>query len=324
MAALAQHPPAPVLVDLRQLRAEHLDGLLAEEVEAWESRLTWDFRPSADLVRRFIRMQALNGYALMAGNRAVGYCYSVCEDRKGLIGDIFVSPQFRGDGENEEVLIAAVLRSLWATPGVHRVESQLIMLSDAGKRRLPLPAYMRTRTRNFMVAGVGIVPTLAPATSPRLLFEPWHERDQEQAARLIVRAYENHVDAEINDQYRSVSGARRFLNNIVQYPGCGSFFQPGSFVAQDAVTGKLIGLSLASLVAFDVGHITQICVDPEWAGRKVGFELIRRSLDALARNGSRRVSLTVTASNASAVKLYEGLGFRTATTFDAIVWEGLR
>ena len=110
----------------------------------------------------------------------------------------------------------------------------------------------------------------------------------------------------------------------MQYPGCGSFFQPGSFVAQDAVTGRLIGVSLASLVAFDVGHITQICVDPDWTGKKVGFELMRRSLDAMARNGSRRASLTVTASNTNAARLYEGLGFRTSATFDAIVWEGIR
>ena len=41
---------------------------------------------------------------------------------------------------------------------------------------------------------------------------------------LIAAAYKGHVDATINDQYGSVTGARRFIHNIVQYPGCGRFF----------------------------------------------------------------------------------------------------
>lgn len=323
MAALAEHHPVPLLVDLRQVRAEELDPLLGDEIEDWEKQLDWDFRPSADLVRRFVRMQALSGYALVAAQQVVGYCYYVCEDRKGLVGDIYVRPEF-ASSENQTTLLTAVVRALWATPHIHRIESQLIMLSAAARSRLPLTANLRRFPRDFMMADLTRVPSLAPAANARLQFEPWHERDQEQAARLIAAAYVGHVDADINDQYRSVSGARRFLHNIVQYPGCGSFFQPGSYVAQDAVTGRIVGLSLASLVAFDVGHITQICVEPDWKSRRVGYELMRRSLDALLRNGCRRASLTVTSSNQAAISLYERLGFRRHDTFEAFVWEGLR
>lgn len=323
MAALAEHHPVPLLVDLRQVRAEELDPLLGDEVGEWERQLDWDFRPSADLVRRFVRMQALSGYALVAAQQVVGYCYYVCEDRKGLVGDIYVLPEF-ATSENQSTLLTAVVRALWATPHVHRIESQLIMLSAAARSRLPLPASLRRFPRDFMMTDLTRVSSLAPAANARLQFEAWHERDQEQAARLIAAAYVGHVDADINDQYRSVAGARRFLHNIVQYPGCGSFFQPGSFVAQDAVTGRIVGLSLASLVAFDVGHITQICVEPDWKGRRVGYELMRRSLDALLRNGCRRASLTVTSSNQAAISLYGRLGFRRHDTFEAFVWEGLR
>jgi ribosomal protein S18 acetylase RimI-like enzyme len=324
MAALAEpHLAVPLLVDLRQIRAEELDPLLGDAIEEWERRLDWDFRPSADLVRRFIRMQALSGYALVAGREVVGYCYYVCEDRKGLMGDIFVRPD-HASPENETALVSAVVRALWATPHVQRIESQLIMLSQAARSNLPLTPHVRRFPRDFMMADMSMVPSLVPAANPRLQFEGWQERDQEQAARLIAHSYVGHVDAEINDQYRSVAGGRRFLYNIVQYPGCGSFFKAGSFIAQDAVTGRLIGLSLASLVAFDVGHITQICVDPEWKGRRVGYELMRRSLDALLHNGCRRVSLTVTSSNEEAIRLYERLGFRKVDAFEAFVWEGVR
>ena len=324
MAALAEHHVGvPLLVDLRQVRAEELDPLLGHEIEEWERRLDWDFRPSADLVRRFIRMQALTGYALVSAREVVGYCYYVCEERKGLVGDIYVRPDY-ATPDNETSLVNAVVRALWATPQVHRIESQLIMLSGTARARLPLPGNLRRFPRDFMMADMSMVPSLVPAANPRIQYEPWQERDQEQAARLIAHAYQGHVDSDINDQYRSVAGGRRFLYNIVQYPGCGSFFRAGSFIAQDAVTGRVIGLALASLVAFDVGHITQICVDPEWKGRRVGYELMRRSLDALLHNGCRKASLTVTSSNEEAIRLYHQLGFRKHDVFEAFVWEGLR
>ena len=44
---------------------------------------------------------------------------------------------------------------------------------------------------------------------------------QEEAAHVISAAYRGHVDSEINDQYRSIPGARRFVTNIVRFPGCG-------------------------------------------------------------------------------------------------------
>ena len=48
----------------------------------------------------------------------------------------------------------------------------------------------------------------------------------------------------------------------------------------------------------------------------------RRSLKGLAIRGCRKVSLTVTAANEEAIRLYERIGFHTTRTFGAYVWEG--
>jgi ribosomal protein S18 acetylase RimI-like enzyme len=144
---------------------------------------------------------------------------------------------------------------------------------------------------------------------------------QEETARLIATAYQGHVDSLINDQYRSAAGARRFLTNIVQYPGCGTFFGPASFAAIDTSARALRGICLASLVAGDVGHITQVCVAPTHKGTGLGYELLRRSLLALAAHRCRSATLTVTASNATAIRLYERLGFVKIHDFAAYVWE---
>jgi ribosomal protein S18 acetylase RimI-like enzyme len=156
----------------------------------------------------------------------------------------------------------------------------------------------------------------------RVYVERWSDQYQEPAAQLIATAYQGHVDSLINDQYRSVAGARRFLFNIVQYPGCGTFFKPASVAAFDRLTGRICGICLASLVMPYCGHITQICVAPWVRGSGVGYELLRQSLALLREAGCRKTSLTVTASNREAVKLYEDVGFTTIRKFCAYVWEG--
>ena len=143
----------------------------------------------------------------------------------------------------------------------------------------------------------------------------------DESAALIARSYEHHIDGRINDLYRTPSGSHKFLENIVQFPGCGSFHQPGSFAARDRATRRLLGVILASLVAPDIGHVTQVCVGPEAQGKGLGYELVRKSLQSMAASGFKRCGLTVTSAN-PAVRLYQRMGFRKRSEFAALVWDG--
>jgi ribosomal protein S18 acetylase RimI-like enzyme len=143
----------------------------------------------------------------------------------------------------------------------------------------------------------------------------------EDAAHVISAAYRGHVDSEINDQYRNIPGARRFVTNIVRFPGCGTFSVQGSCVAVDEHSGRLCGVCLTSAVSETTGHITQVCVLPGIRGSHIGYALLRASLMNLIGMGYSRVSLTVTCTNVDAVRLYESLGFRIRFTFPALVWE---
>ena len=307
------------VVELRRITTEQLEPVLEEETSAWRSELDWDFHLSGDLVRRFVHMQALSGFALMRGNQAAGYCYYVCEEGKGLIGDLYVKREFR-TAENENALLEAVLDAMWRSAGVRRVEAQFMMLSSPLSRSIPRQNWFRSYPRYFMEAPLDHAMALPEKTPAGISIVPWAENRQDETARLIANAYQGHVDSQINDQYLSPGGARRFLMNIVQYPGCGSFFAPASFAANDS-NRRLHGVSLASLVAPDVGHITQVCVAPSDRNTGLGYELMRRSLAALAAHGCRSVSLTVTASNEAAVLLYQRMGFVVRRNFAAYVWE---
>jgi ribosomal protein S18 acetylase RimI-like enzyme len=317
--------PAPTrsaeIVDLRRLTARDLEPLLQEETAAWREDLDWEFDKSADLVRRFVDLRALNGGALIEDGEVTGYLYYVIEDNKGLIGDLYVRQDWRGEGR-ERRLLEWALEAIMISPPVSRIESQLMMLGFTLGQSVPRADCANSFERNFM--RVPLHGAAFPEGRVRwpIYLERWSDQYQDRAAQLIASAYSGHIDSRINDQYRSAAGARRFLYNIVQYPGCGAFYRLASYAAFEAATGHLCGISLASLVAPESGHITQICVAPSVRGTGVGYALLRQSLATLRDHGCRSGSLTVTASNVDAVRLYERVGFSTVRRFSAYVWEG--
>jgi ribosomal protein S18 acetylase RimI-like enzyme len=174
-----------------------------------------------------------------------------------------------------------------------------------------------------MTIGRIAIQALKPAVlKMRVGFSSWADRFKEEAAHLVAAAYRGHVDSEINDQYRSIPGARHFLLNIIQYPGCGRFSPRSSIVAVDESSGRVCGMCLSSLVSDKSGHVTQLCVLPGVRGERVGYELLRLALLDLVAQGCNDVSLTVTCSNSGAIRLYESLGFHATSTFPSLVWEG--
>jgi ribosomal-protein-alanine N-acetyltransferase len=107
----------------------------------------------------------------------------------------------------------------------------------------------------------------------------------------------------------------------VHFPGCTAFHQPASYVAFNLVTGQVAGIALSVFIAEDVAHIAELCVVPQFQGLGLGYELLRRSIELLRKAGARRISVTVTASNRGAVRLYTRCGFRQTRRFYAYVWK---
>jgi ribosomal protein S18 acetylase RimI-like enzyme len=309
------------IVPLRELMGRELEPLLIEEATEWKRELDWDFARSADLVHQFTDMRALAGFALRDRGDVAGYGYSVIEDYKGLIGDLYVRRAWRSEG-TEARLFRALLADLIGTPNVRRVEGQLLLLDRAVGETLQRERCVEVRERILMSFPAAASPAMAVGKAyGRFHIEPWNEHHHESAATAIALSYSDHLDSRINDQYRTVAGARRFIYNIVQFPGCGVFFKAGSYVAFDLATGSLAGLVLVSFVGDETGHITQLCVTPAARGRGLGYELLRQAVATLRMHGAKRISLTVTAGNADAIRLYERCGFAEVRRFSAFIWE---
>ena len=321
------HPPRPIsLVDLRQLSVRQLEPLLQEESRFWRDELRWDYRNSIDLIRRFVDARSLAGAAILENSQVAGYAFYVIEDYKGLIGGLFVSPRYDQLKFAAE-LLADVLTTLRAVPQISRIEAQLIPFGCPLDAALAEQGF-RLFARNFMLldftaegadltdAAAGPVPERA-GPGPGLFLERWEHAYFDAASRLIQLAYANHVDGEINDQYRTQLGALKFLKNIVVLPGCGQFLPDASFVLRPPHSPELTGLVLTSTVSPGVAHTTQICVMPGYQGHGLGRRLLEASIQALRASRYSALSLTVTAGNTRACQLYERMGFRTIKSFSA-------
>ncbi|MBZ5570777.1 MAG: GNAT family N-acetyltransferase [Acidobacteriia bacterium] len=311
------------ILDLRHFSSADLRPLLEDEIQVWSRLLCWDYSGSAEMILRYVDSKILPGYAAVDRGRVFGYAFFVYEGSKGVIGDLFVANGGRlpDPHQVESQLLTHVIETLQQSPGLHRVEAQLLVHEAGVVARSFVDQGFQRHARLFMVLPLADS-TPSVSVHSDIEIRPWAEQDYQSAAAVITTAYRSHVDSQINDQYRSLSGSLRFLNNIVRFPGCGTFDPESSFVAVHKRARTLIGLILCSRVRHDVGHVTQVCVLPENRGQGIGEALLARAAGNLRQRKFTMLSLTVTEANKRAVDLYLRLGFDTKRVFDAFVWEG--
>jgi ribosomal protein S18 acetylase RimI-like enzyme len=312
-------------LDLRHFSSTALRPLLEEETHVWSQSLAWDYRSSAEMILRYVDARVLPGYVAVRNGHADGYCFFVYEGSKGVIGDLYVHRELKDASATEARLLAHGISTLQQSPGLHRVEAQLLLHPSGAVAAPFLQEGFHQHRRLFMLlplaSGAPNGADGSPILPSDIEVRHWAESDYHAAAAVITASYHGHIDADINDQYHSTSGSLRFLNNIVRFPGCGIFDQNASFIAIHRPSRTMAGLILCSRVKDDVGHVTQVCIIPEHRGRRLGETLLCMTSAELHRRKFSSLSLTVTEANRGAVGLYLRLGYRIQRVFDAFVWE---
>jgi ribosomal protein S18 acetylase RimI-like enzyme len=305
------------IVDLRQATVRQLEPLLEEEALHWRQELHWDYRAALELIKRFLEARALAGYVAFENGAAVGYSFYVLEEQKGLIGGLYVSSKYP-QAPLAKQLLEDTLCAMRTLPRLERIEAQLMPFSGPVDSPLRDQGF-RLYTRQFMLLDLHTTPS-HPKVSAGLRLNRWNDRYFEACAKLIYLSYADHVDGEINDQYRSRAGALKFLKNIILLPGCGQFVPDASFVLHEPGDTDPLAVILTSEVSPGVGHTTQLCVLPGHQGHGLGRTLMQASTEALRIMKFKELTLTVTSENHGAVQLYDCLGFRTIKSFTAGVW----
>jgi len=316
------------ILDLRHFAAPVLRPLLDAESEIWAQRLHWDYRASSRLLLQYVDNRMLPGYAATEDGKVTGYVFCVYEETKAVIGDVFALPAERAHAASspahsrEETLLRHLFELLLNSPHVDRIESQLLLHPSGMFAPSFRAAGFEVFRRLFLVQSLaGHWSAPLPDLPGNLELRSWRESDLAPAARLICEAYRNHPDSAINDQYRSVHGSMRFLNNIVRYAGCGTFAAQASYVVVDRASRELAALVLGSRVSEQSGHLTQVCVHPAFRRRGLARLMLAQAAFSFTRMGVAEISLTVTEANSEAIQLYKDEGYETAHSFDAAVWQ---
>ena len=312
------------ILDLRHFSAKQLRPLLETEARVWQDRLRWNYRSSTELLLQYLDSHVLPGFVALENGKVCGFTFCVYEGIKAVVGDAFAIESHHRDARQiTDILLQHLFELLHNSPNVQRIESQLLLYDSGSFARIFREEGLSTYPRLFMERNLdsrGHVPQLA-TPSPSLSLRRWSSMDYQATAELIHACYRGHVDARINDQYRSLHGSLRFLHNIVRFPGCGIFEGDQSWVLEEVPGGKLVGVILCSRVADAVAHVTQLCVTPERRGQRLGAVLLQQCLSRLEYTGYEGISLTVTEENEKAVRLYEEHGFSTRHRFDAVVYD---
>src|SRR5438552_12865307 len=156
------------ILDLRHFSSVDLRPLLDDETQVWSRLLSWDYTSSSDMILRYVDAKILPGYAAIDRGRIFGYAFFVYEGSKGVIGDLFVTngqrlPEAR---EVESRLLAHVIETLQQSPGIHRVEAQLLV-HEAGVLARPfLDQGFRRHPRLFMAMPLNPQSRPAPSVLP--------------------------------------------------------------------------------------------------------------------------------------------------------------
>ena len=319
------------IIDIRRFEPKEFSNLIEAESRAWNDTLRWDFASSARVINACLRDKRLSGYALVDEGRIRGYCFFFYDGEKGIIGDLFVHPDLAGRGHERELLEHA-LETLMGTPGLRRIEAQLphyereelesCFLSRAvpefsAPLHEPFPGRApaaRRRINPFGDCGG------APWVREGIELISWDKKFNDDAAEMLYQSYRQHVDALINDQYASIMGATRLVENIFHNQGCGEFLARVSRMAVHRPTETLAGILTVTCVRARTAHIPQVGVGPNFQGLGVGTAMMDAAFQDLAKDGFEQVTLTVTDANAGAVRLYRRLGFETFKTFGAFIY----
>ena len=73
-----------------------------------------------------------------------------------------------------------------------------------------------------------------------------------------------------------------------------------------------IGVGYSGMfLSFDEGEITNVAVDPAFRGRGFGHTMLQTQMALAGEKGANSFTLEVRVSNASAIALYEKLGFQS-------------
>jgi len=303
---------------LAEVSPREMRPLLDEEAAWWRSELGWDFGEVRAAVAGGIERGSLPGRVLTDGSRAAAYSYYMVDAFRVIVGSVFASREHRGRGL-EEMLVDEVIAAARAERASGRVECQTLFCTAPGVDARFDRAGFTGRARRYMRRDLGEpLPTGDPPLPPGVCLRPIRRDELQAAAEIVYRSHAGSPDAALNITYSTPSSCRAFVDTLVVRSGCGRFDPEASRLAEGP--WGPIGVLVASRLSEATAHVCQVSVAPQAQGRGLGTALVTAALRSFREQGLAGATLSVTAGNGRAQRLYELLGFRVLRSFGAHAW----
>ncbi len=307
------------VVALSEVAVDELSPILQEELRWWRDQLFWNYEPAAALIRKYVSWRTLPGFALRDSHgRMLGYAYYVIDHPVGYLGNLYIRSE-SASNESYRTLLEQTVAALKRSPEVQRIESQVF---DFNCDLVPLfleRDFVALR-RHFLCLDTEALPeVLTPPRVDGFRVLKWNRKFLAMAAQVVCQSYAQSPDFQLCRDYQSHEGCMRFLRNLVDNPGCGSFSQDMSFLAFDE-DWRLCGVLITSRIDENTGMIPQISVRPDSQGRGLGTALLKTYFAAARNQKLKHVTLSVSEANRGALALYRRLGFQPVRDFHAFIW----
>lgn len=304
-----------LVLDLSSIPSRELEPFWSAELSVWRDMLDWDVSGALSSLRRAIERGNVLGKAVRQGKATVAYSYYVVEGHRGVVSSFHVAGD-RPPRERDRIagqLLPEIVRDL-TRRGASRIETQLVSTDAPGLVACFEKEGFRTHWRSFARralsergSGTGI--------AERVAFLPFRAWNLTELSNVMCRAHEGGCDAAMNELYRSASGCRLLLDNVVRQRGCGTPVHQASSIARLNTSDRLVGFALVTETAKRRAHLAQLAVGPDFQGYGLGRALIERAMTSLAPRGYETLSLMVSEGNERASTLYRSLGFETRFRF---------
>ncbi len=154
-----------------------------------------------------------------------------------------------------------------------------------------------------------------PALPPGFRFRAWEADMLKQHAEVKYQSFRYEVDANVFPCLGDAEGCYRLMREITQRDG---FLPEATWLieAEDLQAGVWRGAATIQGVRDRAGNgsIQNLGVLPGYRGKGLGGAILCRALQGFRQHGAANASLEVTSQNVGAIRLYERLGFRVAST----------
>lgn len=287
--------------DWRDAGAGELVPLFEAECSRWGRGLAWDLSASIQVLEQARVAGRLPGVLARDRHGAiVGWTYFIVHDGILQIGGMVA--------ESASIVRQLLDRVLEAPEATRARALSAFLYPVSDSLRIALERRRFTVQRHpYLQRPLGEV--VAPALPDDVVARPLRQVEPADVVRLFARAYAGSDEARCFAPDGRLEQWAQYLGQLLATPGCGTYFEKGSFALVQGAEHRLSGAIITTAVSKQTAHIAQVVIDPTAQRLGLAQALIALASSECARRGMAEMTLIVAEANTRARALYERLGF---------------